>query len=176
MILSKVSKVVATRSFENAVKSLKKDHKTSVLKELRDTVDKLINLEITTQKSNHPLKNSEEHKDLHLDGGRLILLYRYDEEALIISLRLQDVVNHDQLKSYDSKKYKAPTREYDPDKIKSSTVLCSYDEFITWYDNLSDEEQWQVDEIADSECIPLYEDASDEELSWLQDQLTPMSK
>lgn len=170
MILSKVSKVVATRSFENAVKSLKKDHKTSVLKELRDTVDKLINLEITTQKANHPLRNSQEHKDLHLDGGRLILLYRYDAEALIISLRLQDVVNHDQLKSYDSKKYKAPTREYDPDKIKSSTVLCSYDEFITWYDNLPDEEQWKVDDVADTEGIPFYEDASDEQLSWLYDQ------
>lgn len=54
----------------------------------------------------------------------------------------------------------------------SSTILCSYDEFITWYDNLSDEEQWKVDDIADTNGIPFYEEASDDELSWLHDVAT----
>lgn len=55
------------------------------------------------------------------------------------------------------------------DGQSNSTILCSYDEFITWYDNLSDEEQWKVDDIADTNGIPFYEEASDDELSWLHD-------
>lgn len=58
------------------------------------------------------------------------------------------------------------------DAQSSSTILCSYDEFITWYDNLSDEEQWKVDDIADTNGIPFYEEASDDELSWLHDVAT----
>ena len=58
------------------------------------------------------------------------------------------------------------------DDPSSSTILCSYDEFITWYDNLSDEEQWKVDDIADTNGIPFYEEASDDELSWLHDVAT----
>ena len=58
------------------------------------------------------------------------------------------------------------------DVQSSSTILCSYDEFITWYDNLSDEEQWKVDDIADTNGIPFYEEASDDELSWLHDVAT----
>lgn len=73
---------------------------------------------------------------------------------------------------YDTKKYKAPAREHDADNISSSTILCSYDDFITWYDNLWDEEQWKVDDIADTNGIPFYEEASDGELAWLQDVAT----
>ena len=58
------------------------------------------------------------------------------------------------------------------DAQSSSTILCSYDEFLTWYDNLSDEEQWKVDDIADTNGIPFYEEASDDELSWLHDVAT----
>lgn len=58
------------------------------------------------------------------------------------------------------------------DVQSSSTILCSYDEFITWYDNLSDEEQWKVDDIADTNGIPFYEEASDDELAWLHDVAT----
>ena len=58
------------------------------------------------------------------------------------------------------------------DDQSSSTILCSYDEFMTWYDNLSDEEQWKVDDIADTNGIPFYEEASDDELAWLHDVAT----
>lgn len=58
------------------------------------------------------------------------------------------------------------------DGPSSSTILCSHDEFMTWYDNLSDEEQWKVDDIADTNGIPFYEEASDDELSWLHDVAT----
>lgn len=58
------------------------------------------------------------------------------------------------------------------DDQSSSTIFCSYDEFLTWYDNLSDEEQWKVDDIADTNGIPFYEEASDDELAWLHDVAT----
>ena len=58
------------------------------------------------------------------------------------------------------------------DAQSRSTILCSYDEFITWYDNLSDEEQWKVDDIADTNGIPLYEEASEDDLAWLHDVAT----
>ena len=58
------------------------------------------------------------------------------------------------------------------DVQSSSTILCSYDEFMTWYDDLSDEEQWKVDDIADTNGIPFYEEASDDELAWLHDVAT----
>ena len=58
------------------------------------------------------------------------------------------------------------------DDKSRSTILCSYDEFITWYDNLSDKEQWKVDDIADTNGIPFYEEASDDELAWLHDVAT----
>lgn len=169
--MSKITKVVATRSFEQAIKRLKKDHKTDACKEIYKTVKSLLNLEITKQKSNHPLKNSEGHFDIHLSGGKLILLYRYDtsdtnETILILGLRLQDVVDHDQLSSYDSKKYRAPSRDYDPESIKSSTM---FETFRAWYDSLSDDDQYAVDDFADTENIPFYEEASDSDLSFLMD-------
>ena len=166
MNLNKVNRVVATRSFENAVKQLKKKHETKTLEELYDVVTKLANYEVTKEKSNHPLENANGHKDLHLKGGKLILLYKYEDDVLTVALRLQDVVNHNQLKSYELRKYKAPTREYDVNNINNSTIVSSQD-FMNWYNNLDEEDQWKVDDIADTEGIPFYEDASDQELSRL---------
>lgn len=164
-----IVKVFATRSFEAGVKQLKKQHKTAVLDELYNTVLQLINLDITKQKHNHPLKNSGGHNDIHLDGGNLILIYRYEDDVLAIGLRLQDIVDHDQLQGYPHKKYSAPAKEYDISQINSSTdaVLSYYDQFEIWYDNLDEEQQWEVDNIADSEGLPFYEDCTEEELAWL---------
>lgn len=139
--MNKVAKVVATRSFESAVKKLKKQHKTSALKELHDVVTQLINYEITKQKSNHPLKNAEGHRDIHLDGGNLVLLYKYDDDVLTIALRLQDVVNHDELKSYDSRKYKAPARDYDTDDMVDSTTVYSANTSVQGVYNDPEEER-----------------------------------
>ena len=109
--MNKVSRIVATRSFENAVKQLKKKHETNALNELHNAVLSLCNFEITKQKSNHPLKNAQGHKDLHLKNGKLVLIYRYEDDTLYIGLRLQDLVNHDKLASYDNNKYNSPARE-----------------------------------------------------------------
>lgn len=117
--------VVATKQFMKAVKQLKKKHKTDVLRELYDIVNKLRNLEITTQSSNHWLKDADDHKDIHLDGGNLILMYKYittqnGNVALMITLRLQDIVDHTELKRYDKKKFKADAKDFDVESIRSS--------------------------------------------------------
>lgn len=165
--MSQVNKIIVTRSFENAVKALKKKHKSNTLNELYDVVDKLSKYEITSQKSNHPLKDMEGHKDIHLEGGNLILLYKYEDDVLTIALKLQDLVNHTSLKNYTKKKLNAPTKEFDPETIKSSKVVYSNEDFSTWYNGLLEEDQWLVDDIADSENIPFYENADIEDLNWL---------
>lgn len=162
--MSKVNKVVATRSFERAVKKLRKDKRTKDTNKLYDTIQKLMTFSITKEQRNHPLVNAEGHMDIHI-APDLILMYRYDtdDETLIIALRLQDAVNHDQLKHYDNRKYDAPARDFDVESIKSAT------EFDDWYDSLSEDEQARVDDIADLEGIPFYDEASEEELSYLHD-------
>lgn len=122
-----VDRVVMTKLFERAVKELSKKNRSDVLKELKDVIIKLGKYEISSNKKNHPLKNAEWHLDLHLDGGNLILLYKYfNEEVFEIDvykaslerfLRLQDIVNHKQLSNYDIKKYRRDTKEPDIDSI-----------------------------------------------------------
>ena len=119
-----VKRVVMTNLFERAVKTLCKKHRKDVLKELKDAIIRLGKYEITREKDNHRLNNAEGHLDLHLDGSNLILLYKYEtEEVLTLTfgsqtvLRLQDIVNHDELKRYDRRKYKYPTKNADIDTL-----------------------------------------------------------
>lgn len=113
-----VNKVVATDMFEKSIKKLTKKHKGKVILEIKDTIVKLKNFKISSGKHNHPLKNSDGHQDIHLDGGKLILLYKYiSSDILVIDLKLQDVVNHDKLKRYDTKNYTKPIHEFDENKI-----------------------------------------------------------
>lgn len=88
--------ITTTPQYERAIKRLKRQHRSNVLTEIKETVIRLANLEITTEKRNHRLTNSS-LSDIHIDGGKLILLYRYVGSSLIISLELNNVVNHDQL-------------------------------------------------------------------------------
>lgn len=124
----KVKRVVATRMFEQAVKELFKKNRTDVIEELKQTIIKLGKYEITSAKSNHPLKNAYGHMDIHLDGGTLILLYKYDDDVLEIGfdqsvlnqiLKLQDIVDNKELNAYnrDRKKYKKSTKEISLDKL-----------------------------------------------------------
>lgn len=122
-----VDRVVMTKLFERAIKALSRKNKVDVLKEIKDTIIRLGNYEISSNKKNHPLKNAEGHLDLHLEGGNLILLYKYfNEEVFEIDvekksldriLRLQDIVNHTELDNYDKRKYKRPADEVDIDTI-----------------------------------------------------------
>lgn len=174
-----VDRVVATKSFIRAIKTLKNKHKSKELRQVYDVVQELMKFAITTQNDNHGLNNAKGHKDLHISGGKLILLYRYDdivsedtgEDDVVliigIELRLQDVVNHDQLHNYrkfDSKAYK-----YDPEDILSSKIIhigktLSHSKFMRWYNSLDEELQWDVDDLADVFGFPLYDECTESEL------------
>lgn len=119
-----------TTLFEKAVKLLTKKHDAVVLKELKDIVIKLGKMQVESDKKNHRLTNAEGHFDLHLDGGRLILLYKYFDDDTVgvdidkqsfqaVSLRLQDVVDHKELRRYNKKKFKKGTKDLDIDSIYS---------------------------------------------------------
>ena len=176
-----VHRIVATKSFERAIKVLKNQHKAKELDEIYSVVQKLASFEITKQKSNHPLTGAKGHKDIHISGGRLILLYRYDEvsvhgstESIVyvdIDLRLQDIVNHTQLKRYA--KYNSSAYDYDPENIKSSCDTCNrltHIAFYHWYNQLSEELQWDVEDLADELALPDYPDCTEFELYQLKYQ------
>lgn len=135
--MNRTVRVVATKQFEEALKALKKNHKTQVLRKLDQVVKDLIDLKITTQHQNHTLTNAEGHRDIHLEGKRIILMYRYDYASdntddllLFITLRLQDMVDHIELKRYDSKKFSSPVHEFDPKDILSGTEIIEKGRFI----------------------------------------------
>lgn len=116
-----ISKVVATEDFESALKQLKKKHQTNVIKNLRTVIVELLGHDISTRHSNHPLTNMLQHRDIHLDGGRLVLIYKYlTDSELIMSLKLQDVVEHKELKRYNKKKLVKPTHKFDMNKLKTT--------------------------------------------------------
>lgn len=87
--------VVYMPQFKKAYKKLKKEHQDNIIKDINITIKKLINFEITSQKSNHRLKNSDLN-DLHIRPN-VILLYKYSGEALVITLELHNIVDHDEL-------------------------------------------------------------------------------
>lgn len=113
--MSKVRRTIATNKFERGVKQIKSRHQTSVLEELKDTITKLENFEITSSKSNHPLRNANKMRDIHLSGGAYVLVYRYDNDVLYVDLRLHDVVRHNDLDNVDYKDKE--THDFDKNSI-----------------------------------------------------------
>ena len=127
--VDKQVKVVATKQFEQGVKMLKKKHDNEALSELYEVVTQLRSLNVSTQNKNHWLKNADGHLDIHIKGGNLILLYKYiggesDDIALVVTLKLQDLIDHTELRRYDKKNYKASAHDYDVDDIKSTTDIA----------------------------------------------------
>lgn len=53
--------------------------------------------------------------------------------------------------------------------MSSRQIQDAHTEFDNWYDNLSEAEQARVDDIADMEDIPFYDDASSAQLSYLRE-------
>ena len=86
--------IVTTPLFEKGIKLLQKKHLNDVIKDIKETIIKLANYEISTQKSNHRLTNTDVN-DIHIRPN-IILLYRYDvNNALIVELKLLDITDHD---------------------------------------------------------------------------------
>ena len=86
--------ILMTPQFKQAFKLLKKKHQNNILKDIIKVIEQLVNFEITTQKSNHPL--SDGINDLHIRGD-VILLYRYQGAGLIIDLNLLNISDHKEL-------------------------------------------------------------------------------
>ena len=111
-------RIYVTSYFEQGIKELIKKHRQDVLKELKDIIERLLRLEITRRQHNHPLKSAAKHMDIHIDGGRLILIYKYmSKDVFAVSLKLQDIVDHKELNNYDVRKYSASTKETTIDEI-----------------------------------------------------------
>lgn len=86
--------ILMTPQFKQAFKLLKKKRQNNILKDIIKIIEQLVNFEITTQKSNHPL--SDGINDLHIRGD-VILLYRYQGAGLIIDLNLLNISDHKEL-------------------------------------------------------------------------------
>lgn len=95
--LTRVDKVITTKQYDRSYNKLKKDHRNDVIKDVNNVVDDLINLNISTQKSNHPLTGIDVN-DIHIRGD-VLLLYRYSNNVLTISLQLIDLTDHKHLRN-----------------------------------------------------------------------------
>ena len=88
----KVDYIYRSKDFNNAYKKLVKDHRFDVINKLNDIIEKLMyRNEITKESHNHPLKNGV--FDIHITGD-VILLYRYKDNALLLTLELHNLTNH----------------------------------------------------------------------------------
>ena len=87
-----VDKVITHSKYKKAYNKLLAKNRNDVVKDIDETVDKLMNYEITSQKHNHPLKGKlKGYNDLHITGD-IILIYKYENNKL--HLILHNVGSH----------------------------------------------------------------------------------
>ena len=87
-----VNKIIKHTAYKNGIKKLKRKHQNDVLIDIKETVKKLVNYEITYQKHNHQLKGGlKGYNDLHIRGD-IILIYKYENNKL--HLILHNVGSH----------------------------------------------------------------------------------
>lgn len=111
-------KILLTVAFKQMMKKLHKEHQKRALQELSKALELINNEGIESHMDNHPLSNANGLKDIHLDGGNLILLYKYvHSDTLVISAKLHNIVNHDQLHTpgvFDER----PAKEYGYEEVQ----------------------------------------------------------
>lgn len=87
-----------TNKFKRAIKSFHRSHSDRILDDLWTAINKIYNQEVGSSMDNHKLtgKHTNGFKDIHLAGGKFILLYRYDvdTDTLVVSAKIKDVVDH----------------------------------------------------------------------------------
>lgn len=134
-----------TNQFKRAVKKLKREHNTRALDDLWKAVQKIYNQEVGSSMDNHRLagKNTNNLNDLHLAGGDLILLWRYDSDtdSLVVSAKIKDVVNHDALsrkETFAEPQWRETTIDELDKQINGSTYLddsLTVDAIEDWFYN-----------------------------------------
>ena len=130
-----IKDIIATAVFEQALKKQVKKHKADTLNQILEVSEKLLNYDIEREYKNHNLHyNLSGHKDIHIEGGNLVLIYKYvspekiridakfDSDADDI-LKLQDLVNHKEIQPYDSKKLKSPMRHLTYGELKKKMKI-----------------------------------------------------
>ena len=132
-----------TNKFKKAVKKFRRNHSNRVLDDIWKAVNKIYKQEVGSSMDNHKLtgKHTNGFKDIHLDGGNFILLYRYDvdNDTLIVSAKINNVVNHNDL--HDRATYAEPqwveTTLDDLDKMINGTTIIgddlSEDDILDWF-------------------------------------------
>lgn len=91
-------RTITKSGFLKGVKRLKKDHKYDLVAEVIQIIKKLENHEITSSNHNHPLTGIYKgYKDLHLSDGDTVLIYKYENNNLIVDLILQNLGTHDEV-------------------------------------------------------------------------------
>lgn len=139
-----------TNKFKKSVKVFRRTHSNRVLDDLWVAINKIYNQEVGKSMDNHKLSGSYTNgfKDIHLSGGDFILLYRYDidSDTLIVSAKIKDIVNHDELKErgvFKEPQWFETTLDELDKQINGSTQLgddldADYitDWFYDYYDNV----------------------------------------
>ena len=91
-----IAEVKPTSRYINELKKLYLSNKNDVIKRLNKIINELQHFQITKQYHNHRLSNSD-FSELHVTGD-ILLVYKYERNALVVDLILDDLVNHKELK------------------------------------------------------------------------------
>ena len=134
-----------TNKFKKAVKCFRKTHNARVLDDLWTAINKIYNQEVGSSMSNHKLKGKYTNgfKDMHLAGGDFILLYRYDvdDDTLVISAKLRDIIDHKELHEkgvFSEPEWIKTTLEELDKQINGSVQLgddLDEDDILDWFYN-----------------------------------------
>lgn len=94
-----VDRVFTTSRFDTNYSKLVRQHKYDAVKQLREILDLLINLQDVSKYKPHPLNVPKRGVyELHIQGD-VLLLYAYEGDMLVsLDLILEGISNHDKLK------------------------------------------------------------------------------
>lgn len=128
----RVNSTISKSGFVSGIKKLKKQHKYALVAEVIQIVSKLENQEITSSNHNHPLKGIYKgFNNLHLSDGDTVLIYKYENNSLIIDLILQNLGPHDEVFPINKDKRKSIKRNMreDLDTMSVFEVLDNLDNY-----------------------------------------------
>ena len=136
-----VNKVLISSQFIQGVKELRKKHKQKELEKLQTVINDLENQKVTKKYDNHGVGGKNKLSDIHISND-LVLLYRYetdlDEDMLIISLRLNSLVDHKTLNQEINKLHTIKVATKSPYKIEKQIkedISLLYTQYTIEYDD-----------------------------------------
>ena len=137
----KTYNIIKSESFKEGVKKLRKEHKKDTLIKLSKIINELVEGKITKQYHNHPSTNIKGRVyDLHVEDN-VVLIYRFLGGAIVLSLELLDLIDHDTLMSnnYIKKLNKKLKEDIDIYETKNNSKVEQIDNLIEDIYNLRKE-------------------------------------